>query len=79
MARSTLSRERNKMTVTAYIDRFEGDKAVLYIGDEMVKVDYPKAFLDDELEEGDYIKITIEYDGEATEEALQEAMSLTED
>ena len=32
------------MTVTAYIDRFEGDKAVLYIGDEMVKVDYPKAF-----------------------------------
>ncbi|MDY3739238.1 MAG: DUF3006 domain-containing protein [Selenomonadaceae bacterium] len=67
------------MTVTAYIDRFEGDKAVLYIGDEMVKVDYPKAFLDDELEEGDYIKITIEYDGEATEEALQEAMSLTED
>ena len=67
------------MTVTAYIDRIEGDKAVLYIGDEMVKVDYPKAFLDDELEEGDYIKITIEYDGEATEEALQEAMSLTED
>ena len=67
------------MTVTAYIDRFEGDKAVLYIGDEMVKVDYPKTFLDDELEEGDYIKITIEYDGEATEEALQEAMSLTED
>ena len=67
------------MTVTAYIDRFEGDKAVLYIGDEMVKVDYPKAFLDDELEEGDYIKITIEYDGEATEEAVQEAMSLTED
>lgn len=67
------------MTVTAYIDRFEGDKAVLYIGDEMVKVDYPKAFLDDELEEGDYIKITIEYDGEAAEEALQEAMSLTED
>lgn len=67
------------MTVTAYIDRFEGDKAVLYIGDEMVKVDYPKAFLDNELEEGDYIKITIEYDGEATEEALQEAMSLTED
>lgn len=67
------------MTVTAYIDRFEGDKAVLYIGDEMVKVDYPKAFIDDELEEGDYIKITIEYDGEATEEALQEAMSLTED
>ena len=67
------------MTVTAYIDRVEGDKAVLYIGDEMVKVDYPKAFLDDELEEGDYIKITIEYDGEATEEALQEAMSLTED
>ena len=67
------------MTVTAYIDRFEGDKAVLYIGDEMVKVDYPKAFLDDELEEGDYIKITIEYDGEATEEDLQEAMSLTED
>ena len=66
------------MTVTAYIDRFEGDKAVLYIGDEMVKVDYPKAFLDDELEEGDYIKITIEYDGEVTEEALQEAMSLTE-
>ena len=67
------------MNVTAYIDRFEGDKAVLYIGDEMVKVDYPKAFLDDELEEGDYIKITIEYDGEATEAALQEAMSLTED
>lgn len=68
------------MTVEAYIDRFEEDKAVIYFGDDMAqKIVYPKAFLDESLEEGDYVKITVEYDEEATQKALQEALALTED
>lgn len=67
------------MTVSGYIDRFEGEKAVIYLGDDMVKLDYPKSMLDSELNEGDYVQITVEFDAKATEEARQEAFALLED
>lgn len=67
------------MTVSGYLDRFESDKAVLYLGDDMVKVDYPRSMLDSSLNEGDYVKINIEFDEETTEAARQEALALLED
>lgn len=62
--------------ISAYIDRFEEDKAVLMLGDDMKKCNFPKSYLPDGLQEGDYVKISIEYDKEATEAAEEEARAL---
>ena len=62
--------------IPAYIDRFEESFAVLYLGEEMKKVNFPKAFLPAGLKEGDYIRIDIAYDEAATEKAAQEARDL---
>ena len=59
--------------ISAVIDRFEGDKAVLLLGDEEKQVNFPAKFLPEEVTEGDYIKIDISYDEEATKAAEEEA------
>ena len=48
--------------ISAYIDRIEGDLAVLLLGDDMKKVNY--------------LKLELSYDKEATEQAEQEALDL---
>lgn len=65
--------------IAAYIDRFEGELAVLLLGDEERKVNFPKAFLPAEAGEGDYLKIDIVKDEEATARAEQEALELLRD
>lgn len=65
--------------ISAYIDRFEGDIAVLLLGDDMKKVNFPKSYLPDGVGEGDYLKIDIAYDATATEEAEREALELMKD
>ncbi len=67
--------------ISAYIDRFEGDLAVLYLGagDNMKKVNFPKSYLPEGVGEGDYLRIDIRYDREATEKAEQEALELLKD
>lgn len=60
----------------AVIDRFEGEKAVLLVGDSEKKVVFPVSELPDGLNEGDYIRIDISYDKEATEAAQNEAEAL---
>ena len=65
--------------ISAYIDRFEGELAVLLLGDAMKKVNFPKQFLPPEVHEGDYLKIDIAFDAEATEAAEQEAQGLLND
>lgn len=61
----------------AVIDRFEEDKAVLLVGeDEDVKVVFPKEYLPEEAEEGDYLSVDISIDTEATEAARAEAEAL---
>lgn len=64
------------MMLSAVIDRFEEDKAVLLVGDDEQKVIFPKALLDKNLKEGDYISIAINYDEIATKQALEEAKAL---
>ena len=58
--------------LSAVIDRFEEDKAVLLIGDEEIKVNFPRKLLDKSLKEGDYITLDIKYDAKATKEAQEE-------
>ena len=62
--------------ISAYLDRFEEDKAVLLLGDEMKKVVFPSCFLPEGAEEGVYLKINIFLDEETTEQAETEAMEL---
>jgi hypothetical protein len=65
--------------ISAYLDRFEDDLAVLLLGEAMKKVNFPKCFLPEGVGEGDYLKIDITYDKEATEKAEQEALDLLKD
>lgn len=60
----------------AVIDRFEGKKAVLLVGEAEKEVIFPKSELPEEAAEGDYLKIDITVDHEATEAAVQEAAEL---
>ena len=61
--------------ISAYLDRFEGDFAVLYLGDDMKKVNFPRAYLPEGLNR-DYLHLDISYDKEKTEQAEQEALDL---
>ena len=65
--------------ISAYIDRYEGNLAVLLLGDDMKKVNFPKEFLPADVSEGDYIKIDIALDKEANEQAETEALELLQD
>lgn len=60
----------------AVIDRFEGDNAILLIGKIEQQVVFPTSELPAGLNEGDYLRIDISYDAEATEKAMHESMSL---
>ena len=65
--------------ISAYLDRFEGNLAVLLIGDEEKKVNFPKEFLPSEVEEGEYLKLEISRDEAKTAEAEAEALSLLQE
>ena len=65
--------------ISAVIDRFEEDKAVLLIGEEEKKVVFPAAVLPEGLDEGDYVRIEITYDEETTRAAREEAEALLHD
>lgn len=58
--------------LSAVIDRFEEDKAVLLIGEEEQKVIFPRNLLSSSLKEGDYLTIDINYDEKATLQAKEE-------
>ncbi|MBE6073109.1 MAG: DUF3006 domain-containing protein [Selenomonas ruminantium] len=62
--------------ISAYIDRIEGDLAVLLLGEDMRKVNFPVSYLPENTGEGDYLKLELSYDKEATEQAEQEALDL---
>ena len=61
------------MPIQAVIDRFEGNKAVLLVGDDEVQVVWPKHILPSEAKEGDILHIDLHIDGEATATAKAEA------
>ena len=62
--------------VTAYIDRFEEDYAVLLVGEQEAPVNWPRHLLPSDVVEGDYLKLTLAYDAAQTEAAAREAESL---
>ena len=62
--------------LSAVIDRFEEDKAVLLVGDEEIKVNFPRKLLDKNLKEGDYVTLDIKYDAKTTKETQEEVQNL---
>lgn len=64
------------MQIQAVIDRFEGNKAILLVGDEEAQVVWPRHILPSEVEEGDILRIDLQVDSEATAAAKAEAESL---
>lgn len=65
------------MIVKAKLDRFEGKKAVLLVGDQEDSVNWPRELLPD-TKEGDILSMEITVDEEATNEALAEVDTLFE-
>ncbi len=64
------------MRVRVVLDRFEGDKAVLLVGDAEQSVAWPRAFLPDGAAEGDVLWLALSIDSEATRVAKEEAEDL---
>lgn len=64
------------MQIKAVIDRFEGNKAVLLLGDEEVQAVWPRQFLSSDAQEGDILQVDLQIDHMATKAAKAEAESL---
>lgn len=64
------------MQIQAVIDRFEGNKAVLLVGDDEVQVVWPKHILPVEVQEGDILQIDLQIDAKATAAVRMEAENL---
>lgn len=64
------------MKMQAVIDRFESDKVVLLLGDEEIQAIWPRSSLPSEAKEGDFLRVNIQVDIEATFAAKVEAENL---
>ena len=69
---------KNERKTTAVIDRFEGENAVLLVGEDEQQVIFPANELPEGLNEGDYLRMNIVYDTDATQSAQEEAARLLE-
>jgi hypothetical protein len=67
------------MRVKAVLDRFEGDKAVLLVGEEERSVAWPRRLLPDGAGEGDVLRLALSVDEEATRAARAEAEEMLRD
>ncbi len=67
---------KNESETMAVIDRFEGENAVLLVGDDERQVIFPTKELPEGLDEGDYLRMNIVYDINATQRAQEEAARL---
>ena len=65
-----------RMLIKAVIDRFEGNKAILLLGDEEVQVVWPRGFLESQAQEGDILQVDLQIDPIATKAAKVEAENL---
>lgn len=64
------------MRVKAVLDRFEGDKAILLLGDDEIAVNWPRELLPAGACEGHILWLTGTVDEEATRQARAEGEEL---
>ncbi len=62
----------------AVIDRFEGNFAVLLVGESELKVDLPKALLPPGAKEGSWLSVELQLDQELTRNREKKVSSLLE-
>ena len=68
---------RKRTEISAFVDRVEGDIAVILIGDEQeVKIDLPLKYLPNRVTEGHWIRISIEMDYEKTDDVRKRVKQL---
>lgn len=67
---------KDEMEIGAVVDRFEDGNAVLLVGKDERQVVFPAESLPGGLSEGDYIRMKISYDAEATNAAMEDAARL---
>jgi hypothetical protein len=60
------------MAITATIDRFEGDVAVLLVGDKETVVNVHRSVLPPEVRQGDVLRLEVTIDREETERRRRE-------
>lgn len=66
--------------VRAFVDRFEGDRAVLLLGDrESESVVWPRVLLPPDATEGAVLEVSIEVDAEGSADASQAVRRLLND
>ena len=66
--------------IRAFVDRFEGDRAVLLLGDEESEaVVWPRAFLPPDAAEGAVLEVSMEVDAEGSADASQTIRRLLND
>ena len=64
------------LKITAVLDRYEGDRAVLLLGPDNIKVVWPRELLPGENKEGQIYAVTLAADHLATALARREAEEL---
>ena len=62
----------------AVIDRFEGDFAVVLVGEEEIKMDIPRQLLPPGAREGSWLKIGLELDPKGTKKQEEKISGLLE-
>lgn len=67
---------RDEVEIKAVVDRFEDGNAVLLVGQDERQAVFPAASLPEGISEGDYIRMEISYDAEATKAAAEESARL---
>lgn len=67
------------MELRAVIDRFEGDVAVIFLGDEEYRLDVPRRFLPPGVREGDVLVLGWKMDRRETEARRDRVRNLIEE
>ncbi len=64
------------MVIEAFVDRIEGDVAVLLVRDGAYSIAWPAALLPDDTREGSVIEVSLAVNQRATEQAKSASKSL---
>lgn len=68
---------RNEIKFKAVVDRIEGSKAVVLLGEEeQDAVDFPKNFLPSEVKEGDILNFKIQVKSRKTKESKEQVAEM---
>lgn len=63
------SKRRSRIEWRAVVDRFEGERAILLVGEGPEKVEVPRHLLPPEVQEGDHLRVRWTLDSAARQEA----------